>query len=116
MSVGMGTFYSANTSSILSAVQMERYGVVSAFLNLTRNAANVISIAVATAIVTATMGSMGHEPSLAAVQCGADSGVCSAFTLGMRNAYRVMTIMLLLGMVISTFKFQGIKESPPQPA
>ena len=115
-SAGMGTFYSANTSSILSAVPMVRYGVVSAFLNLTRNAANVTSIAVATAIVTATMGSMGHEPSLAAVQCGADSGVCSAFTSGMQKAYRVMTIMLILGMAISAFKFQGIKESPPQPA
>ena len=90
--------------------------MVSAFLNLTRNAANVTSIAVATAIVTATMGSMGHEPSLAAVQCGVDSGVCNAFTSGMRNAYQVMTVMLLLGMVISAFKFQGVKESPPQPA
>ena len=115
-SAGMGTFYSANTSSILSAVPMERYGVVSAFLNLTRNAANVTSIAVATAIVTATMGSMGHEPSLAAVQCGVDPRVCNAFTSGMRNAYQVMTVMLLLGMVISAFKFQGVKESPPQPA
>jgi EmrB/QacA subfamily drug resistance transporter len=115
-SAGMGTFYSANTSSILSAVQIERYGVVSAFLNLTRNAANVTSIAVATAIVTGTMGSMGHEPSLAAVQCGVDSGVCNAFTSGMRNAYRVMTVMLLLGMVVSAFKFSGVKESPPQPA
>jgi len=97
-------------------VPMVRYGVVSAFLNLTRNAANVTSIAVATAIVTATMGSMGHEPSLAAVQCGADSGVCGAFTSGMQKAYRVMTIMLILGTAISAFKFQGIKESPPQPA
>ena len=115
-SAGMGIFYSANTSSILSAVQLERYGVVSAFLNLTRNAANVTSIAVATAIVTATMGSLGHEPTLAAVQCGADSEVCNAFTLGMRNAYRAMTVILLLGMAISAFKFQEVKEPRPLPA
>jgi hypothetical protein len=66
---------------------------------------------VATAIVTATMGSMGHEPTLAAVQCGVDSGVCNAFTLGMRNAYRAMTVMLLLGMAISAFKFREVKEA-----
>ena len=114
-SAGMGTFYSANTSSILSAVPLERYGVVSAFLNLTRNAANVTSIAVATAIVTATMGSMGHEPTLAAVQCGVDSGVCNAFTLGMRNAYRAMTVMLLLGVAISAFKFREVKDASSVP-
>tara|TARA_B100000378_G_scaffold275470_2_gene271604 strand:- start:2658 stop:3116 length:459 start_codon:yes stop_codon:yes gene_type:complete len=115
-SAGMGTFYSANTSSILSAVPLERYGVVSAFLNLTRNAGNVTSIAVATAIVTATMGSMGHEPTLAAVQCSVDSGVCNAFTLGMRNAYRAMTVMLLLGMAISAFKFREVPAPSPSQA
>lgn len=115
-SAGMGTFYSANTSSFLSAVRLERYGVVSAFLNLNRNASNVTSIAMDTAIVTATMGSMGHEPTLAAVQCSVDSGVCDAFVLGMRNAYRVMTVMLLLGMAVSAFKFSEVPEPSPLPA
>ncbi|MCI0825697.1 MAG: MFS transporter, partial [Chloroflexi bacterium] len=102
-SSGMGVFYSPNTSSILSAVEQERYGVVSAFLNLVRNGANVTSIAMAAAIVTATMGSMGYEPSLAAVAGG---GVTHAFTLGMSRAYLVMTVLLITGMVVSAFKFE----------
>jgi len=102
-SSGMGIFYSPNTSSILSAVEQERYGVVSAFLNLVRNGANVTSIAMAAAIVTATMGSMGYEPSLAAVTGG---GVTHAFTLGMSRAYLVMTFLLITGMVVSAFKFE----------
>ena len=57
---GMGVFYSPNTSSILSVVERSKYGVVTAFLNLVRNSANVASVAVATAVVTATMGIMGY--------------------------------------------------------
>ena len=112
-SSGMGVFYSPNTSSVMSAVTQESYGVVSAFLNLIRNAANVASMAVATAIVTATMGFFGYEPSLAAVSCGDGGGVCGAFTFGMRNAYLVMMLLLLTAMAVSAFKFQGVKEMSP---
>ena len=114
-SCGMGIFYSPNTSSILSAVERERYGVVSAFLNLVRNAGNVTSLAVATAIVTATMGSLGYEPSLDAVQGGA-AGVSQAFTSGLRNAYIIMTGALLAAMAVSAFKFEGIEELQPLPS
>ena len=44
MNTGMGTFYSPNASSVLSSVARESYGVVSGFLNLVRNSANVIQL------------------------------------------------------------------------
>ena len=100
-STGMGTFYSPNTSSILSAVERSRYGVISSFLNLVRNGANVTSVAMATVIVTATMAGEGLEPSLDAVQ-GAEAGI--AFTLGLRNAYMVMASILFAAMLISAVK------------
>ena len=103
-SCGMGFFFSPNASSVLSSVERESYGVISAFLNLVRNAGNVISIAVATAIVTATMGSLGYEPSLAAVQQGAGAGVAHAFTQGLRYTYLSMSGLLLLAMGISVFR------------
>ncbi len=103
-SCGMGLFYSPNVSSVLSSVERESYGVVSAFLNLVRNSGNVTSVAVATAIVTATMGAMGYEPSLEAVQQGGADGVGRAFTLGLRNTYLTMTAMLLLAMTISAIR------------
>ncbi len=101
-SAGMGVFYSPNSSSVLSAVERESYGVVSAFLNLIRNAGNVISIAAATAVVTITMGSMGFEPSLDAVRGATESGVEEAFTQGLRYAYLTMVGCLLTAMLIST--------------
>jgi EmrB/QacA subfamily drug resistance transporter len=112
-SSGMGVFYSPNTSSILSTVERESYGVVSAFLNLVRNAGNVTSVAFATAIVTVTMGTMGFEPSLNAVRGGSGSAVSHAFTAGLRNAYMSMAGLLLLAMALSAFRFEKVKELEP---
>ena len=100
-SAGMGMFYSPNSSSILSSVEREKYGVLLGFLNLVRNAANVTSIAMATAVVTATMGAMGYEPSLEAVRSGGGAGVGEAFTSGLRNAYFIMMGLLLVSMAVS---------------
>jgi EmrB/QacA subfamily drug resistance transporter len=112
-SSGMGVFYSPNTSSILSTVERESYGVVSAFLNLVRNAGNVTSVAFATAIVTATMGGMGFEPSLNAVQGGSGSEVSQAFTAGLRTAYMTMAGLVLLALALSAFRFEKVEELEP---
>jgi MFS family permease len=111
---GMGMFYSPNSSSVLSSVGRESYGVVSGFLNLVRNAGNVTSIAVATAIVTASMGSMGFDPSLDAVRDGTDIGVKQAFTVGLKYAYGTMAGSMLLAMAISAFRVSS-SGSPPEP-
>ena len=103
-SSGMGMFYSPSSSSILSAVERERYGVLVGFLNLIRNGANVTSVAMAAAIVTATMGAMGYEPSLEAVRGGSDAGVSYAFTLGLRHAYLTMMGLLLVAMAVSVLQ------------
>ena len=120
-SSGMGTFYSANSSSILSAVERENHGVISALVNLIRNAGNVVSVAVATAIVTATMGSMGYEPNLDAVRHGTASGVGAAFTVGMRYAFYTMMGSLLVALFLSALpthrEGQAVPApTPPEPA
>ena len=99
--VGSGTFYSPNASSVLGSVGTASYGIVSGLLNLMRNGANIISLAMATAIITATMGSLGFEPSLNAVQETTGAGVGHAFSVGLRNAYLVMLVLLLIGMTMS---------------
>ena len=53
--LGSGTFWPSNNSSILSVVSPASYGVISSFTNLVRNSGNVVGIAVSTAIVTETM-------------------------------------------------------------
>ncbi|MCY4365477.1 MAG: MFS transporter [Chloroflexi bacterium] len=109
-SCGMGLFFSPNASSVLSSVSRESYGVISAFLNLVRNAGNVVSIAVATAIVTATMGSMGFEPSLSAVTQDASDGVGHAFTSGLRYTYLGMTCLMVVAMGISALRGRPREE------
>ena len=105
---GMGIFGSPNTNAVLSAVDQSRYGVVSAFLGLLRNSASVISTAVATAIVTVTMVSMGYPPSLEAVSEAPD-----AFVLGLRRTYIVLVFLLLLAMALSLGK---VKQDETEPA
>ncbi len=109
---GMGTFYSANSSSVLSAVERDSYGVVSGFLNLVRNSANVISLAIATTIVTVTMGSLGFEPSLEAVRNDTVEGVRGAFTVGMRYAFYVLVAMVIASMTVSFL--QGRPKTAPR--
>ena len=108
---GMGTFYSPNTSSVMGSVGIASYGIVSGLLNLVRNGANIISLAMATAIITVTMGSLGFEPSLDAVSESTGSGVGHAFTVGLRNAYMVLIILLLIAMAVSAVKGEQATET-----
>ena len=112
VSGGMGTFYSPNSSSVLSAVGRESYGVVSGFLNLVRNSANVISLAIATTIVTVTMGSLGFEPSLEAVRTASVEGVRGAFTVGLRYAFFVLVALVIASMAMSFL--QGKPRTAPR--
>lgn len=112
-STGTGTFNAPNNSSILSTVDRRSYGVVSSFLNVVRNSANVTSVAVVTVVVTAVMASMGFAPSLAAVSDAGGGGVLAAFTSGLRIAYLITGSLVLLGMLLSLAK--GGKGPSVQP-
>ena len=108
---GIGVFNAPNNSSILSAVEPSKFGVITGFLNLIRNSGNLCSIAVATAIVTATMGSMGYEPSLASVSVGGGEGLLAAFTSGLRITYVAMAAVMMVGLVASAMKGPAFRES-----
>ena len=102
-SIGMGFFYSPNSSAVLSTVERSRYGVATAFMTLMRTGATVIGIALVTSVVTAVMGSMGYEPSLNAIASqGVNEGVRGAFTQGLRTAFYVMFGLNLVALVLSS--------------
>ena len=103
-------FYSPNTISVLSSVGPEKYGIVSGLLHMVRNGSQILSLVMATAIVTATMGSLGFEPSLDAVVETTGAGVGHAFTVGLRNAYLVMMVLLLIGMAVSAVQRETVEE------
>ena len=101
---GMGTFSSTNTSAITIGLGRERYGIVSAFINVTRTASNVTGIAIATTIVAFTMASMGYEPSLAAVTEGGGQGLREAFVAGLHRVYLVAAGLAATAMVLSVVR------------
>lgn len=103
-SFGMGMFSPPNNSSILSAVEPSKFGVISGFLNLVRNAGSLTSVAMATAIVTATMGSMGYMPSLSEISVDGVQGLLEAFTAGQRSAYLALAGLLLGAFAASAFR------------
>ena len=97
--IGIGIFITPNASSILSTVERHRYGVVSALTQLMRNSAMVTGIALVTAIVVATMASMGAEPSLKAVSAEPD-----AFVEGIRRTFLVLGSLTVVGIIMSLLK------------
>jgi EmrB/QacA subfamily drug resistance transporter len=109
---GTGTFNAPNNSSVLSTVEKSRYGVMSGFLNLVRNASNVTGVAVATAIVTATMASMGQPPTLAAVSGGGDASL-RAFTSGLHVAYLAIACLVLVGVLAQLIREGRAEKTPP---
>tara|TARA_B100000408_G_scaffold132642_1_gene119060 strand:- start:426 stop:1010 length:585 start_codon:yes stop_codon:yes gene_type:complete len=102
---GMGFFYSPNSASVLSVVERERYGVGTAFLQLTRNSASIIGISITTALITIVMGSMGYEPSLDAIyKSGVTIGLKNAFVDGLGLALRVQAVLVLVAVILTLAK------------
>lgn len=99
-STGTALFNTPNNSSILSTVDRSQYGVVSALTQLVRNSANVVSIAIATTVVVATMGARGVEPSLDAVS----PAVAGAFVAGLKWAFWMMGGLLLIGIALAVIR------------
>ena len=111
-SSGMALFNAPNNSSVLSVVEDSKLGVVSAFLNLARNSANVTSIALATAIVTATMASEGFPATLDEVS-GASG---PAFTSGLQIAFRVAGSFVIVAMFLSSIRGKQVVTAKPEPS
>ena len=108
--LGMGIFYTPNTSSVLSVVERERYGVATAFLNMTRNTASVAGVGLVTSIVTFAMASQGFEPSLDAVKAGG-AGVEDAFTMGLRIAFLMLGSFNLVSVFLTILKPSASTET-----
>ena len=105
-SFALGMFFTPNDSSVFSAVERSSYGVVSALTQLTRNSANVTSIAVATTVIVTTMGARGVEPSLDAVS----PMVADAFMAGLRLSFWLMAGVLMVGVVISFIRGERVEQ------
>jgi len=107
-STGTALFNSPNNSSIMSAVERSSYGVMSSLTQLVRNSANVISVAMATAVIVFTVGSLGVEASLDAVS----PEVAGAFVIGLNRVFWMMGGLLVIGMIIALARGERRKSAP----
>ena len=98
---GTATFYPPNNSSIMQQVPESRYGVMSGFINLVRNSGNITGTAVATAIVSAVMVSMGFLPNISTVTETGDAGLLNAFVAGLRAAYIIIAGLVFVAVIFS---------------
>ncbi len=101
--LGHGLFNSPNASSLFSAVERSRYGVVSALTQVIRNSSSVTGIAIVTMVIVGTMSSMGFEPSLDAVSAG-DEALAEAFVTGARRAFMALSSLFGVALLFSIFK------------
>ncbi len=91
--LGMGLWIAPNMSAAIDAVSTTSYGVIAAFINLVRNTASVIGIAIATAVVVGyiqnrglaadlgSLGELGNTPEALQIK--------EAFVAGMRVTFIV---------------------------
>ncbi len=107
---GTGTFYPPNNALIMRQVPESRYGVMSGFINLVRNSANITGTAIATAIVSAVMVSMGYLPNLSSLAETGDTGLLTAFVSGLRVAYILIAGMVFVGVVFSFIRPNVYRE------
>ena len=108
MGAGNGIFGSPNTVSVMSSVGSERYGVVSALVNMVRTSGNLTGIAVGTTLVVVMMSSMGFQPDLSALAAAGDveggRGLMNAFTLGMKRAFMGGALLVGFAAVFTVFR------------
>jgi hypothetical protein len=71
-------------------------------------------VVLGTAIVTATMASLGYEPSLDAVSSGAADGVTAAFSSGLHNAFFTLGCLLAIGTALSSLTSERLPGRPPR--
>ena len=110
---GMAAFSSPNTSVIMSSQSPSKYGIVSAFVNLTRTSANVSGMALAVTLVTITMASYGYEPNLSAVAEGGGEGVRQAFVMGMSRAFLVSGVLMLFALALTVLRADRARTLEP---
>ena len=99
--MGMSIFMAPNTSAILGSARREQYGIVSAFLNLTRNGAHIVGIALPTAVVVAVMGSMGYDADLSDADKLQDLGLRTAYAAAMARAFQISVVLMLVATLLA---------------
>ena len=90
--MGLGMWEVPNTTSALDAGDDASMNTTGALVNVTRNAGNITSIAVASSIVTGVLVARGFEPDVSLVGDDATGAMANAFLDGARYVYIALAI------------------------
>ena len=110
-SIGHTLFGPPNDSSILGETPNEKQASVTSLINLTRNAANVTGIALATAVVVAVMSFNGQQAEMRSVVESGNLDIQQAFVSGVQLTYFIASGLAILAMVFTIFKSSNTKPS-----
>jgi hypothetical protein len=100
----------------VSGVERSQYGIVTAMIQLLRNAGNITGITIATTIIVAAMASAGFEPSLDQVREVGGEEVAGAFVTGMRRAYMAIGSLQVVALVLSLARGERVETPAPTQA
>ena len=90
--MGLGMWEVPNTTSALDSGDKASLNTTGALVNVTRNAGNITSIAVASSIVTGVLVARGFEPDIALVGDDTTGQMASAFLDGARYVYIALAV------------------------
>ena len=103
-SIGHTLFGPPNDSSILGETPNEKQASVASLINLTRNAANVVGIGVATAVVVAVMSYNGQQSEMRSVVESGNINIQHAFVAGVQSTYFIASGLGIIAMAFTIFK------------
>ena len=99
--LGSGMFFSPNTNAIMSAVPIERRGIAGGVRVMMNNAGNVMSIAIAMAIISTSIDTKALHGLFTGTQVGSAGIAVSKFISGLQFAFGISLIISIIAAVIS---------------
>ncbi|MCH8818469.1 MAG: hypothetical protein IIC92_12155, partial [Chloroflexi bacterium] len=109
--MGLGLWEVPNTTSALDAGDDASMNTTGALVNVTRNAGNITSIAVASSIVTGVLLARGFEPDLALVGDDTTGAMANAFLDGARYVYIALAFAGVAG-ILTAWRVVSRRRGP----
>jgi EmrB/QacA subfamily drug resistance transporter len=107
MGIGSGMFFSPNTTAIMGSVSVERRGIVSGIRGMTANAGNVLSLALAMAMISTSITPDALQGLFAGTQVGAQGIAIDGFIKGLRTVFTLSFAITLLSAFLSYLRGNG---------
>ena len=107
MGVGSGMFFSPNTTAIMGSVSVERRGIVSGIRAMSANAGNVLSLALAMAMISTSITPDALQGLFAGTQVGSRGIGIDGFIKGLRSVFSLSVVITVAAAGLSYLRGNG---------